>query len=239
MKTSNHKKWLDELTLELRLNNASGKEIGDVLAVVEEFVADSDQSPVEAFGTAREYAARLVAESGPATKDDQRFRITWAAASLVTFLVFSNALSPWIKGEQLLVGGVQLASLALMAALVFAMPLYLPYVLRHIWALIALPVVGAAFGLIATLVAPKSPADAFAVLEPVPTILTSVGILIVLSTVGTFVALREEPDPIVSPLESTRPATAKARWFEILTQWLFPLFSILLLGFMLLIEALS
>ena len=113
MKTANHKKWLDELTLELRLNNATGKEIGDALAAVEEFVADSGQSPAEAFGTAREYAARLTAESGSATKDDLRFRITWAAASLVTFLVFSNALSPWIRGELLLVGGVQLASLAI------------------------------------------------------------------------------------------------------------------------------
>ena len=239
MKTANHKKWLDELTLELRLNNATGKEIGDALAAVEEFVADSGQSPAEAFGTAREYAARLAAESGPAAKDDLRFRITWAAASLVTFLVFSNALSPWIKGELLLVGGVQLASLALMAALVFAMPLYLPYVLRHFWALIALPVVGAAFGLIATLLAPKSPAQAFAVLEPVPVMLASAGILIILSIVGTFVALREPSDPIVSPLNSAPPATAKARFFELLTQWLFPLFSLLLLGFTLLIETLS
>lgn len=239
MTTATNKKWLDELTLELRLNDASGKQIGDALATVEEFLADSGQSPAEAFGTPRSYAAQLSAAAGPPVKADLRPRVISSTASLMVFLAFSAALTPWLAGGQLLVGGIQLASFAVLAVLVTALPLYLPFLLRHIWALIAVPVIGGAFGVLSAVLSPGRAAEAFLVLPPLPVLLTTAALMVALSIVGTVGALREQPDPVTGPLDAAPVNTAKARWFEILTQWLFPIISVLLLGFTALIGSLS
>ena len=42
--------WRDELVLALRLRDASGARIGEVLAEVDEFCADSGQDALTAFG---------------------------------------------------------------------------------------------------------------------------------------------------------------------------------------------
>ena len=236
-RAASHKKWFDELTMELRLHDASGKSIGDALATVQEFLADSGQSPYEAFGTPRAYASQLAAESSRPVKEDLRARITWTAVSLVAFLVFSAALTPWLTGGSLLVGGPQLLSLAVMAALVLTLPLYLAYLVRHVWALVAVPVVGGGAGLLSAVLAPQTRADALLALPPLPVLLISAALLLALSAAGTLMALRETPDPVIGPLEDAAPGTAKARWFEILTQWLFPILALALLGFTALIHA--
>lgn len=239
MTTTTHKKWLDELTLELRLKDASGKQIGDALATVEEFVADSGQSPAEAFGTPRSYAAQLTAEAGGNDQTDFRPTIILSTGSLVVFLAFSAALSPWLAGEQLLIGGIQLIFMAALAALVIAMPVYLSFLLRHVWALVAVPLVGTAAGILSAVLGPKTADSAFLVLPPLPVLLVSAALMVALSIVGTVIALREQPDPVTGPLDADPANTVKARWFEILTQWLFPIFSVALLGFTALIGALS
>ncbi len=239
MKTTTHKKWLEELTLELRLKDFSGRAIGDVLATVKEFLADSDQQPESAFGTPRDYAAQLAAVSVPPAKADLRGTLSLSTASLVAFLVFSAGLTPWLKGEELLVGGWQLVSTAVLAALVLALPLYLSFLLRHMWALVAVPVVGGAAGVLSAVLSPKDAGEALMVLPPAAALIVGAGLMIVFSVAGTIPALREAPDPIVGPLESTPAATVKTRWLEILTQWLFPIFSLVLLGFTLLITTLS
>ena len=238
-KTAPHKKWLDQLTLELRLNDVSGKSIGDALATVEEFLADSGQSPEEAFGTPREYAERLTAEGELSAKKDLRGRITWTAASLVIFLVFSAALTPWFKGGPLLIGGPQLLCLAVMAALVLTLPLYLPYVIRNFWAMVAVPVIGGAAGLLSAVLTPKSADDALLTLSPAPVLLISVGLLIVLSVAGTVMTLRAESDLVISPLDATQAKAQKARWLELITEWLFPILAGVLLGFTALIQSIA
>lgn len=238
------KKWLDALTVELRLNDASGREIGDALATVREFTADSGQSPEEAFGTPREYAARLAGEMAPArggrfNGPDLGASVMLSTMSLVVFLVFSAALSPWLKGTDLLVGGWQLASMALLAALVVALPLYLKFLIRHWWALVAVPVVGAAAGVLSAVLAPDSAAGAFLALPEAPVLAATVGVMLALSIIGTAAALRETPDPVTGPMDPAPAKTLKTRWLEILTQWLFPVFALVLLGLTALLEALS
>lgn len=56
--------WRDELVLALRLRDVSGARIGEVLAEVEEFCADSGQDAPEAFGDAAAYAESLTAGAG-------------------------------------------------------------------------------------------------------------------------------------------------------------------------------
>ena len=233
------RKWLDDLTLELRLKDVSGRSIGDSLATVQEFLADSGQSPEEAFGTPREYAAELVGAEIRPIKKDMKTTVSLSTANLVVFLVFSAALVPWLEGARLLLGGWQLAGMAFLAALVLALPLYLPFLLRHFWALIAVPVVGGTAGVLSAMLAPKTAGDAFLDLPPGPVLAISAGLMVIISLAGTVTALGEDPDPVVGPMEATPAKTLKARWFEILTRWLFPIFAAVLLGLTALLEALS
>lgn len=228
--TANHKKWLDQLTMELRLNDVSGKSIGDALATVEEFLSDSGQSPEEAFGTPREYAAELSGGAIKPIKKDMKSTVSLSTANLVVFLVFSAALSPWLEGTRLLLGGWQLTAVAFLAALVLALPLYLTFLLRHFWALIAVPIVGGAAGLLTAMLTPKVAGDAFLDLPPVPVLIISAGLMIALSLAGTVTALSEAPDPVVSPLDTATTVSTKDRWLVILTRWLFPVFALVLLG---------
>lgn len=54
--------WPDQLTLELRMQDWDGSQIGDVLAEVQDHCQESGESPVEAFLDATTYARSLVAE---------------------------------------------------------------------------------------------------------------------------------------------------------------------------------
>ncbi|WP_084964312.1 HAAS signaling domain-containing protein [Thermoactinospora rubra] len=57
-----NKRYMDELTMALRVRNVDGRRVGEVLAEVESHVAETGEDPVTAFGPAREYAARVAAE---------------------------------------------------------------------------------------------------------------------------------------------------------------------------------
>lgn len=232
--TTGHKKWLDELILELRLNDVSGKSIGDTVASVEEFLADSGQSPLEAFGTPRHYASQLAAaqpasKSGQAAAATSRTSMALSTTSLVAFLVLSAALTPWLGGGQLLLGRWQLVMMAALAALVLALPLYLPWLLRHSWALFTLPLVGGAAGVLGAMLTPKNGTDALLVLDPGIVIMVSGAALVALSAWGSVRVLREHPDVIENPLDAK--AGKRSRWFEMLTAWLFPILALVLLGF--------
>lgn len=54
--------WQDELTLQLRMHDWDGSQIGDALAEVRTHCAEAGESPVEAFGDATTYARSLVAQ---------------------------------------------------------------------------------------------------------------------------------------------------------------------------------
>lgn len=60
--TVDAQKYRDELLIALRMHEISGARVGDVLAEVETHLAESGEDPVEAFGTPREYAARVAAQ---------------------------------------------------------------------------------------------------------------------------------------------------------------------------------
>ena len=51
-----HRAWLDELTLELRLKDVGGRDIGDAVASAREFLSDAGVPAREVFGAPRVYA---------------------------------------------------------------------------------------------------------------------------------------------------------------------------------------
>lgn len=236
--TAPHQKWLDDLTLELRLKDFSGAAVGDALATVEEFLADSGQTPQDEFGTARDYAGVLAA-AAQTKSADLRVSILGGAFSLVVFMVFSAALTPWTKGEQLLFGGVQLVCIAALAVLILLLPLYLSHLIRHFWALLIVPVVGVTVGVISAFLTPRAAADALLVLPAAPVLLISAALLIALSVAGTILELRGGDDSIRRPLDPDQGAVApKSRFFGVLSQWVFPLAAVLLFGLVAVLSAL-
>lgn len=63
-------KWRDDLILALRVKNVPGDQIGDILLEVESHVTETGESPEEAFGKAKDYAAsRVVVKPDPPEED--------------------------------------------------------------------------------------------------------------------------------------------------------------------------
>lgn len=60
-----HEKWLDNFTFELAHRGVSGRDIGDAKASVESHLADSGESPEEAFGDPEAYARALEFSATP------------------------------------------------------------------------------------------------------------------------------------------------------------------------------
>lgn len=53
---ANHQTWRDQLIYHLRMKDVPGDRIGDILLEVESHLRETGETPVEAFGEAREYA---------------------------------------------------------------------------------------------------------------------------------------------------------------------------------------
>ncbi|WP_066583104.1 hypothetical protein [Cellulomonas timonensis] len=93
------RQWRDDFILTLRHRDATGAQIGDALAQVESYCAESNETAGEAFGDAREYAQSLPfppsTESGTNMSRAQLLRL---GASLAGMLVTITAASGWASG---------------------------------------------------------------------------------------------------------------------------------------------
>lgn len=59
MNLSQNDQWYEDLVLELRLRDIRGEAIGDAVAAARSHCDDSGETPVAAFGDAREYGRSL------------------------------------------------------------------------------------------------------------------------------------------------------------------------------------
>lgn len=224
--TSPDKKWFDEFIVELRLRDVLGHSIGDAVASARELLADTGQSAMETFGPARNYAAslELPRESGQGWAS----RGLWPSLlGLVAFLLFAQAGLPWIRDETILISPAQLALLTAPAVLVAFLPLYLQAAIRRLWLLILLPFIGGVLGLLATAVAPTTPAEAWLALDPLPWLLGSGLAMILLSLWNTIRTLRRGTiDDITEPMTALPTDSSRGRRaFVMVTNWLFPIFA--------------
>jgi len=231
MNATHEKKWLDELAVELRLRDVPGSAIGDALASVKEFLADSGQSPDEAFGSPREYAADLnlppISSATPLSA-----MVRFSAIGLVAFLIFTQATWPLAAGRDLHLAAAQLAWFAIPVAAVICLPLYLGFATRRPWALAAIAALCAAAGALSTIFAPDSAADAWVSVNPLIVVVVTGAIMIAAAIVTMRTAIAND-DPIREPLGSpavTQDAAVFGRLGGIVGAWLFPLFSVVLLA---------
>jgi len=106
--------YVDQLTLELRRREVPGPRIGEVIAEIEAHIAESGDSPAEAFGPPPEYAATVAAALGPPVPEAPRwlrFARLYAVglgALLVTrfVLVALGLLGPDLSVGTLIAAGV-------------------------------------------------------------------------------------------------------------------------------------
>lgn len=232
MITTQDQKWLDALILELRLRDVSGDGIGDIVASVKEYLADSGEEAREAFGEPAAYAASLDL-SASVVETSLKGTMARSVVGMVAFMVFTQAISPWVAGETLGLGAAQLAWLAVPAILVVGLPLFLGALLRRLWLFILVTAIAVTAGILAAVSAPRDPAAAWLSLDPTVVLIAAAAAMVAMSVLGTRDALNIENDTIREPLEApdaVRKNRAASRIAGILVAWIFPVFAAVFLG---------
>ena len=235
--TITDKKWFDELILELRLRQVRGDAIGDTVASARELLDDSGQRAEEAFGPARDYAAAL--ELPAASPHDWVREALWPGLiGLLAFLLFNQAVVAWVRSEPLLVSPAQLALAATPVVLIAFLPLYLTAAMRRAWLLVVLVAICALAGVFSAVMTPTVLAEAWLAINPLPWLIGSAVTMVALSILNTIRSRRPGGhDDISDPRFGTaRSNGIGARITVLVTNWLFPVFALALLGLALLLR---
>lgn len=229
--TSVDKKWFDELTVELRMRDVPGAAIGDTVASARELLADTGQSAEEAFGSARSYAAalELPRQAGPGWAS----RGMWPSLlGVLAFLIFVQASAAWAQSEPFRISAGQVVLLGGIGGLVALLPVYLRAAMRRPWLLGVLVLIGGGIGLLSAVAAE---APAWVSLNPVPWMLCTAVVMILLSVWNTVKTLqRGNTDEITDPLAAmpARPHRGHLG-FRLFVSWIFPVFAVIALGLVL------
>lgn len=152
---------------------------------------------------------------------------------LFSFLVFALASTAWFAGNLVLLSVAQAALLAVPVVLtvMFSFPFYPHAVFRRRWLPVALILVAGVVSAFAVLLAPSTAEDAWLVLSPLPLLIGTMTVLVLLSAVGTIATMREgDGYEIIEPLQArdgARPRQVRLP-FPIIVNWLFPILAIVI-----------
>ena len=228
--TMTDKTWIDLFIVELRMRRVPGPVIGDAVASVRELLADSGQSAEEAFGSAREYAASLDLPTMKAGHQALK-TLFLPVMGLFAFLVLALASTAWFAGNSVLLSVPQalLLSVPMLLVVLFSFPFYPRAVFRQRWLPFPLVLSAGVASAIAALIAPSTEADAWLVLSPLPMLIATMAMLVILSAVGPVTTLRSnDGDEVIEPLEAQEPS-GKRRGrmaFLLFVDWLFPILAV-------------
>lgn len=114
--------WQNELTLELRLHDWDGSQIGETLAEVRDHCEQAGQSPVEAFGDATTYAHCLV-EQRPGHAAARRIgpmEVLGTLGGLIALILAPRATGGFLEGGEVTfsLGGLLALAVAVLAGVV-------------------------------------------------------------------------------------------------------------------------
>jgi hypothetical protein len=204
-------RYLRRLGTELAERGLPGTRVGQVLAEVDEYVRDSGQSPLEAFGPPDEYAERVVEAAGPQPADPVRSPprdLLVAAGTTAGTLLAVEGVTALLRREPApLTLGVVVAALVLPAVHVAAGRLVRrPAPLGIVAALVA--TVGGWLGQLAVLVWWRNP-----VLVDGPAVVVLViGLVLVaaMHRASGSVTRTDLPEPVLDP----RPGAPRHPAFE-------------------------
>ncbi len=127
------KHWRDDFVVAMRLQDASGQQIGDALATVDVHCAESGETAEEAFGDATAYAASLAPQQAATSGLGASFAVGMFMG-LVGMIVVPRAVDDWLMGTAFAVTIGDIVALAVVLALastVMALPrLVLPWLVK-------------------------------------------------------------------------------------------------------------
>ncbi|GAA4381261.1 hypothetical protein [Paeniglutamicibacter cryotolerans] len=211
--------WIDAFILELRLSDVGGRAIGDAVAQVREFLADSGQEPTEAFGEPRDHVSRLGLPAGDGSSGIMSI-VMAAGLSTLALTVYIPAIGAFISGELVEFAAAQLALLSIPVLAIVLLPLYFTTLVRHRWALISIVAITIGSAMTAGFLGRSAAGTEWLVLDAGPLALAMAALLLI-GAVWSFVELRRTPaDHIVEPL-SRQPASRKSPWVDLLPSVLF------------------
>lgn len=216
--------WLQDLAVELRLRDVKGEAIGDAVASVESHLADSGESPSEAFGDPREYAASLeftpdqYVSTAPA---DWARALAPVACGVLGLMLTLDALPGVRDGHPLEVTWGRLAALALLVLIVTVAARSLRTMLeRPAVSILAFATGVLALGLLPVLW------NAVAFTAPAGIALGVAGLLLAASVITAYRQTRSEAaDRVTDPVTGTDryPAPRDVRPAQALAPWVFML----------------
>lgn len=195
---ANDQRYLDELTLQLRLADLPGSDIGAVLEEVRDHLAHTDATPAETFGPAEDYAREIVAARGTPPVGPLGMSLgdlLAAALQILGWFVLIYSGVAWLNEEPLTLGPGHLAGL-LVLVVGFAWPVW-PTLRAHASGRVGWPIpVVAAVATFAVAVGAMS-------LWHTPTLLTvpaPVAITVAATTIiGCWVRAYRHRDPVRQP----------------------------------------
>ncbi|GLW11976.1 hypothetical protein Misp01_71040 [Microtetraspora sp. NBRC 13810] len=129
------RKYRDDLRVALRLRDISGARVGEVLAEVEAHVAETGEDPVAAFGSPKEYAAKVSAQLD--VKTGKPSRLQKLTGTLITGLLTYVGLTLLLDGLSADRPGVPVTPAYLISTVVF-LALSVPAVMLSFRAAVAL-----------------------------------------------------------------------------------------------------
>lgn len=206
--------WLDEMATELRLRNTRGTAIGDAIAQVETYCADSGQSPQEAFGDPREYAQSL---AFPPREQEHTSAAGWSkllvpvAIGLLGVGPTRQVVTAAIKHTPVQISWGDLGAAIALVVVVAITALSLRAVVQR--PLVAAPLFGLAvvgIGLLPVLV--TRVAFTMPLWLGIALMAVALGLSVVLQRLS-----RDQEDPIVDP----RAPKSERRGPRLLTDWIF------------------
>ena len=242
-----NEKWLEGLTIELRLLDVNGTRIGDAVATAREFLADSGALAEESFGSARHYAAAL---SLPATADAAKG--VWGATlrsglGLLGLTALTQTVVPLTHQTDVTFGlGVLLTTVVALATIAF-LPRLLPTIIERTLShgKVRAFVEGAAGGLVITLVFVLIflwSADRIVFSVPALPVFIVAVVLLIAPPLWAQFQHSDQVDPIVPPGSAsagTPRISIGIRLFLIATNWLLVILSVILCAFVLFMDTMA
>ena len=217
-----NEKWLEGLTIELRLLDVSGAAIGDAVASAREFLADAGTSAEESFGSPKRYAAELDLPAVATAKTNEAALTT--GIGVIGLVVFGQTSFPLAGGDDDLAVRVwMLVSLVAMALMLPLIPRVIPVLLRARSRPLVVGMIfaGIVFGGAGPVLLSVWWGQAVLFTVPALPVAIGAGILLVVPAIWNQVRHNLSDDPILEPgAESDQRPSLGSRLFVVVTNWM-------------------
>jgi hypothetical protein len=239
--------WTDEFVLALRLRDVTGNQIGDALALVESFCADSGESAQDAFGPASAYAASLTVATGAGSPTPSSVRASSLIArnvvGVVAVVVTSSAVAAWVRGAAmevrwsdvvLLTGTVILTALAIRRFDSLA-----PALLTRFWRTAPLVATPPSALLLVALATRRLSPDPVLTLAAPGVAVAGTALLVVPALVGQLRSGEPPSSAVAGPFDAPQAVRRRNRRVAIAALWILPACAVIATALTLLITRLT